>query len=447
MSDKLEGISEYVAQTVQLCRDIAPALCFGEADDQNRIIFDGLETTARFVRVSLTRPGILHLKWIEIFAQRGPDLVNVAPRGSVSASSSKPGNERLIAKGNVLRAHNRSVGVHTQADERPWVCIDLGAPEDLRCIVLFNRGGDWASRAARLAVETSLDGVEWQQIYECEEAERQLLAVLARRRSYDVGGLEVPLRQMMDHVVVSALSADYDSANALLRGTPGYSRQTKNQIAHAVTAHVLARRRLEWTNHSVKRTFRYWTEAEKQDYLRFANGLAEAIIALGYHACIGYGGVLSIVRDHDLIQHDDDLDLIVSLPRQSYATIGEGLNALGAKLQDLGYKVSGDYATHRHVSRLPNRRPVDVFAGFEEGEFVSWMPGPRRELRKTDVFPGIWRPLLGVRCLLPRDPFRYVEAVYGPEWMVPISRWNHTWDKAAYSDWFEAQVPRTAASG
>jgi hypothetical protein len=443
MMSKTQGIPEYVAHTAQLCRDIAPDLCFGEADDHNRIIFKNLQINSRFVRVSGARPGVLHLKWIEVYAQQDRQVTNVAPQGSVSTSSAKPGSEGMIASGRFLQAHSGSFGFHTKTEERPWVCVDLGSAMDLRSIVLVNRADRWASRSAKLDVETSLDGVNWQQIYTHEEAERQLLEVLTRRRNHCDNGLDMPLQQMIDNVIVRALAADYDEANSLLKSTPGYGPETRNQVAHAVTAHVLARRKLEWTNHSVKRTFRYWTDEQKQDYLRFANRLAEEIIALGYDSCIGYGGVLSMVRDRDLIQHDDDLDLIVSMPRQSFSTIGEGLEDLSGKLRDRGYKVGGDYATHRHVSD-PSNRAVDLFVGFEEGDFVSWFPGPRRELRKSDVFPGILCSLVGVQCLLPRNPFRYVEAVYGPEWMVPISRWNHTWDRAVYSDWFDAQSDRGA---
>lgn len=440
MSSK-HGISDYVAHTAQLCRDIAPDLCFGEADDHNRMIFNGLQVNGRFVRVSRTRPGLLNLKWIEIYAQQGQSVENIAPLGSVSISSNRPGFEGMVAAGRFLRAHSKNVGFHTKAEEKPWVCVDLGAPADLRGIVLVNRRDRWASRNSKFDLETSLDGVQWQQIYGYEEAERQLLAILARRRNHCDHELDMPLRETIDSLIVRALAADYDEANSLLKSTPGHGKETRDQIAHAVTAHVLARRQLEWTNHSVKRTFRYWTEEQKQNYLRFANKLAEEIIALGYDSCIGYGGVLSMVRDHDLIQHDDDLDLIVSTPRQSFSTIGEGLEDLSDKLRHRGYKVVGDFATHRHVSD-PSNRGIDVFLGFEEGDFVSWLPGPRRELRKSDVFPGIWCPLLGVPCLLPRNPFRYVEAVYGPEWMVPISRWNHSWDGTEYGDWFEERKVR-----
>jgi hypothetical protein len=431
-------ISEYVAQTAQLCRDAAPDLYFGEADDQNRIIFNGLQVNGQFVRVSGALPGALVFKWIEIYAQEAGKITNVAPQGSVSVSSANPRSEGLIADGRFLRQHSGRFGVYTKAEERPWVCVDLGASMDLRCIVLVNRGDRWASRSGKLDLETSMDGVKWHRIYAHEEAEGQLLAILARRRNHSGSELDMPLRQMIDGVIVHALAADYNEANSLLRSTPGYGKKTKDQIAHAVTAHVLAARELEWTNHSVKRTFRYWTDEQKQNYLRFANRLVEEIIALGYDSCIGYGGVLSMVRDHDLIPHDDDLDLIVSLPRQSASTIGQGMDALCSELERRGYKVSGDFVTHRHVSD-PSNRAVDLFVGFEEGEFVSWLPGPRKELRKSDVFPGILCPLVGVQCLLPRNPFRYVEAVYGPEWMVPVSRWNHSWDKTVYSDWFEAQ--------
>ena len=448
MADRQQQISDYVGRTVRLCRELAPDLCFGEADEQRRLIYDGLKGECRFVRVTSGQPGVLHLKWIEVYARTDDGIENVAPRGSVSVSSTRADKADFVTEGQFLRAHSRLYGFHTEREERPWVRVDLGASYELSRIVLVNRADQFAGRAAKLIVEASSDGEDWRMLYHHAESEAGLLATLARRRRHAEQRPELELGEAIDPLIVHALSADYLTADALLVATPGLSWETKSQIARAITEHVLARRKLEWTNHLIKCTFRYWSTEQKAAYLRFTNEAVEELVAEGYEACLGYGSVLSIVRDHDLIKHDDDLDVIVSLPRHRYATIGDGLEEISDKLRSRGFMVKGDYASHRHASR-DGHTAIDVFAGFEEGEFVSWLPGPRGVLRKSDVFPPIRCWLFGVECIVPRNPFRYVEAVYGPNWMVPISRWNHNWDRTGFSDWFVPQEnpAATAASG
>jgi hypothetical protein len=99
----------------------------------------------------------------------------------------------------------------------------------------------------------------------------------------------------------------------------------------------------------------------------------------------------------------------------------------------LGYEVSGEFATHRHVRR-PGRKPVDVFVGIFEGDAIAWYPGARGGLTRQIVFPPVAAELLGVRCLIPAQPEVYLERLYGPGWRVPDPYFSHAWDRSAYAD-------------
>lgn len=445
---ELDEIGDYVARTVRLCREAAPDLCFGEAENRGKITIDGIDAKARYVRIQLTAPGILHLKQIEIFSQVGTDVVNIAPTGSITTSSVFAGTGQLNADGRFLNDHEGKFGFHTNKDDDPWVCVDLQDTFDLRRIEIFNRQDEWASRAWKLAVEVSPDGTQWTEIYHYNQPLEMLGALLAYRRKHFPGQPPMAIRELIDCLIPEVLVGAYNSAHKRLHSTTELGSLIKRRIMAAITGNILASRRLEWTNHSVLRTFRYWTNEQKANYLDFANRLNEQIISLGFDACLGYGSVLCIVREQDFIKHDDDLDIIVSLPRDGYPTLGAGLEELFSRLKALDYRVTGDYATHRHVTDGTSTH-VDVFIGFEEDQFVSWFPGPRKVLLKTDVFPGIRCSLFGIQCLIPRNPFRYVETVYGPDWMVPVSRWDHVWDRSKYKDWFspqEARVGGAAAS-
>ena len=55
-------------------------------------------------------------------------------------------------------------GFHTDREDRPWWRVDLGAIRHLHRVVIFNRTTT-PERAKTVAVELSLDGTRWTEIY------------------------------------------------------------------------------------------------------------------------------------------------------------------------------------------------------------------------------------------------------------------------------------------
>ena len=60
---------------------------------------------------------------------------------------------------------------------------------------------------------------------------------------------------------------------------------------------LLPARGIEWTVHGPRRPFRTWSEAERLDYVVDSAGVVEALRALTPDVCLGFGSVLSVVRD------------------------------------------------------------------------------------------------------------------------------------------------------
>jgi hypothetical protein len=171
----------------------------------------------------------------------------------------------------------------------------------------------------------------------------------------------------------------------------------------------------------------------------------DALRSLTPNACFGFGSALAIVRDHALIPHDDDLDIIVGFEPDEASTIADGLQRVERHLSGLGYEVSGSFDAHRHV-RLPGRKPVDVFVGLFEGDSISWYPAARGALTRAVVFPASSAPLLGVTCPIPAQPEVYLERMYGSGWRVPDPYFNHPWNVADYADIRGTPVPAGGAT-
>lgn len=207
----------------------------------------------------------------------------------------------------------------------------------------------------------------------------------------------------------------------------------KKQLIGAANESYLMERQLEWTNHGILRSFRFWTIEEKQAYLRLTVEVMACCKTVTPHVALGFGSVLAIMRDNDFVPHDDDMDILVAFPLDSVKRYTKALEILNNAFEPGGLRAHGNYLSHRNVNKN-NGKCVDVFVGFIEDDRVSWYPSRRGNLGVTDVFPAKKVGFLGVQCEIPANPVAYLEATYGAAWKTPISNWNHPWNRPEYAD-------------
>ncbi|RWC32696.1 hypothetical protein [Mesorhizobium sp.] len=242
--------------------------------------------------------------------------------------------------------------------------------------------------------------------------------------------------EKLDHYCGLIASARYDEACTQFRDDQSLTNAEKREIIEAINKTCLFRRGLEWTNHGILGTFRFWNFQDKAEYLRRANEIANLVMAeITPHVCFGFGSVLGYVRGRDFIPHDDDMDLIIALPTRAdikYSTVKQSLKEV---FEREGYRVVGDEnLSHLTVAR-GEFAGTDIFIGFvDPDDSVSWFPSRRGISRFAEVFPAQWVNWFGVDCPMPADPEKYVAAVYGEDWREPIANWNHPWDDTEYRD-------------
>jgi phosphorylcholine metabolism protein LicD len=153
---------------------------------------------------------------------------------------------------------------------------------------------------------------------------------------------------------------------------------------------------------------------------------------LNDNVCLGFGSVLSVVRDHDLIPHDDDLDVLIGFEPDQAAKITDAIELIESFLREKGYTVSGRPTAHRLVTK-PGQTKVDVFVGIFEGDSISWYPGRHGVLRREMIFPAREVPFLGTDCAVPANPEMYLQLVYGPSWSTPDPNFHHNPQPGAYA--------------
>lgn len=361
-------------------------------------------------------------------------------------SSVWPGYEKKLKSGLFFDPSNTRTAIHSKEEHRPWLHIAFSQTVHLNRVRLRNRPDhvlrnrpDMPARVApgiQIRCQTA-DG-RWRILYDGVQRQREMMqlcsawhgSVLDQEAPSSGGSNDAadqsPIEVGGDLALILGTLHRREYLPALLRdlAQTKLSAKAQREFREAVNRHILQDRNLEWIMHGVRRSFRFWSSDEKRRYVAHAMEVVNDLSDLTPSVCFGFGSVLAVVRDNDLIPHDDDLDLIVGFESQCASTIAEAFSLIEKHLTDKGYIVAGEHHAHRRVSQ-PGVKKVDVFAGIFEDGYIGWYPGHRAAIHHDTIFPGKLVSFLGTDCLIPRDSEGYLEHVYGPGWRSPDKHFNH----------------------
>lgn len=261
--------------------------------------------------------------------------------------------------------------------------------------------------------------------------------IAQRTRDYFAGAHthrgETAWQEAIEGLLDLVLKDDRHHAYFGLRETTSLAQADKTLFIEAVNEAHLLERELEWTNHGILRSFRFWSLEEKRAYLGVMESARTRLHELSPYVALGFGAVLAYKRDGDFIPHDDDLDLLIAFDQAEVPRISEGVRLVEQLFSGDGERTGGDLPTHRNVW-LGEGRHIDVFVGLVEDDRVSWFPSRRKNLAVDQVFPTRTVRFLGESCAMPADIEGYLAATYGPDWSTPIPTWNHPWNRPEYED-------------
>lgn len=322
--------------------------------------------------------------------------------------------------------------IHTLDDEPAWIEVWFARPIDITAIRLRNVSDANAAGGRAIKVFAGSPGQDLAIVYNGAERAARLMRLLDGWASHGEYGVDPQIRSLIP-VIGRTVIGNYEQARKLEKATP-LSEGTARHYWSVINTMVLNPRSLELTPHGLKRTFRFWSLREKQDYIRFALKVVNDLRGLTPQTCFGFGAALAVVRDGDLIPHDDDLDLIIGFESHEATTLPEALDRVAEYLRPLGYTVWGTFTGHWHVEEPGSEHLIDVFVGLFEGNTIAWYPSARGSLTREIMFPTTKRPLLDIGCPVPRDPELYLERVYGAGWRQPDPGFTHAWNPAEYQD-------------
>lgn len=392
-------------------------------------------TALSHIRISISGSGAFKLTGVDVshVEDYGAEDGRVVPPTAVVRTSTQPeGVGRLSLACDQAPASEPVIEV-ARCDD-PWIVLDLGAMHDVTRIALWSVAMPRQAWAG-LTVEVSADGEAWSTVYSTKNRHTELADLIESIGERGVVSAKDRYAwEVFCEVVTLLFRGERRRAEKRLRYS-GLPDNLLSEIRSAVTREILDAMQLDWNHHGIRRTFKYWSTREKVKYIKTANHfIGRMAKELSPHVCLGFGSVLSLVRDQDMIPHDDDLDIIIAFDRHDCPTVTEGFDRLVAFAAKHGYRLrEPSPKSHRQFIREGSRK-VDVFVGLTEEGRVSWYPQKRGSLAVTDVFPPIRATMLGVECLIPRNPLRYLEAVYGPRWSQPDPFFKHDWRTREYED-------------
>lgn len=415
-----------------------------------------LESVIR-IRIELPKYEALRLATVLVDSEEITDLNRqvTVTASSILAEHRPAWNQRLL-----FDPDNTATAVHTKKQHRPWLEIAFDGPVHVARIFLRNVEEVNSPDVRGIQISACRADRGWKTIYDGWRRERVFVRAVERRcarwtdrrqtvtGSTRTGGAEdgsaegmnaaaglspgsaADLAKILTHIQLR----DYSTVRGDLDRTVLNAEQTA-QFKSLVNQR-LARRELEWSSHGIKKTFRFWSAQEKQDYLGFTVDVVRCLRELNDNVCLGFGTVLGLVRDHDLIPHDDDADVIIGFEPTQAASLSEGRRLISECLQDHGYHVTKNRIAHHWVTPPGGGVKLDAFAGIFEQNSISWYPGKRGVLTRQMVFPPTYIERLGQSCPIPREPERYLEQIYGTDWRIPDPYFHHRYEdvRPGYED-------------
>lgn len=160
----------------------------------------------------------------------------------------------------------------------------------------------------------------------------------------------------------------------------------------------------------------------------------------GLNFYLTFGTLLGAVRDHGLIEGDEDVDV--------YIESEELLRRSLPYLYENGLKVCRIKENRYYSFHTNNNSYIDVYI---KGELpisiwrlwcarISYSPIPRWYIRKHDVIN-----FLGIDCLCPHKPERVLRYWYGKNWKIPIKDFHSIYGSPTRYWWRKYIKPKLSS--
>ena len=225
-------------------------------------------------------------------------------------------------------------------------------------------------------------------------------------------------------IIISAYNESfYNTKNLLLDLEKSYfcSSAVKRYLNNVI---LLPRKKQYTMNWGCRYTFNIWSEEEKRNYIKTSLDVIEMLKPISDNIFYAFGTLLGFVREPSgFVPHDADIDIVVVGKRSIYPSYVELSGAIRKILEAHGASIPHASTNDFHVVINKCRR-FDIFFRFEEDDGKVFL---HRKLKNVymdieDCYPNSTIDILGYKCPIPKNPFVFLEKVYGADWRVPMDK-------------------------
>jgi len=142
-----------------------------------------VNSEARYIRLSLQERVCFHLDEIEVYNLKNE---NIALNKSLLMSSTYRLNKPIVNKKAVNGVIKGGASFHTKTENNPWVILDLEDYEQVTFIKLYNRQGEYSTRALSILVEVSSNLKDWTTVFDNYTIFKSLNSTLLSANQKDI---------------------------------------------------------------------------------------------------------------------------------------------------------------------------------------------------------------------------------------------------------------------
>lgn len=139
---------------------------------------------------------------------------------------------------------------------------------------------------------------------------------------------------------------------------------------------------------------------------------------LGKNLFVAYGTLLGLIRENQLLGHDDDVDAMFLLDSTNAKAAGREFADIAQKLSTAGEKITKVFPGGNLHWQASSGIVLDVFGCWADKDtlngYMFSFPGS-----KSDVLPTTRRELHNIDVAIPAAPERFLEGIYGHDWRIP----------------------------